>query len=115
MEVIDSGEKSLICARACRDKKGENILLIDLKKISNFTDFFVICDGQSDRHLKAIADNILGELKHFNIRVWHIDGYREGRWILLDYNDVIVHIFCKELRSFYDLERLWSKAPRSAL
>ena len=115
MGAIDSKEKALICARACQDKKGENILLIDLKKLSNFTDFFVICDGQLDRHLKAIADNILAELKHLQVRVWHIDGYKEGRWILLDYNDVIVHIFCKELRSFYDLEQLWSKAPRSTL
>ncbi|MEA3560207.1 MAG: ribosome silencing factor [Candidatus Omnitrophota bacterium] len=115
MKDIDSRKKALICARACQDKKAKGIVLMEMKEVSNIADFFIICEGQSDKQLKAIADNILEKLKNLYIRVWHIAGYEEAKWILLDYNDVIIHIFCKQMRSFYDLEHLWSKAPRSSL
>ncbi len=91
-------------------KKAGNVVLMDLRKMSGATDFFVICTGTSDTQVKAIADAIrdgMAEQGHF---VWHSEGFQARQWILLDYVDVVVHVFHKEVRSFYNLERLWSDA-----
>lgn len=85
---------------------------MDMRKISTIADFFVIAGGNSVVHTRAIGDWIKDSLKKRNARIWHIEGYREGKWILLDYGDVIVHIFQPETRRFYSLERLWGDAPR---
>src|SRR3990172_10329017 len=91
-------------------KKASDVALMDLRKKSSATDFFVVCSGDSEPQVKAIADAILDgmEIKGFN--VWHTEGFHARRWILLDYVDVVVHVFHKELRTFYNLERLWSDA-----
>lgn len=81
------------------------------KAPSNLCDYFFICSAASTRQSKAIADNILESLKAKDVRPWHIEGYREGQWILLDYNSIVVHIFHDDTRSFYKLERLWGDAP----
>ncbi|MGB9720209.1 MAG: ribosome silencing factor [bacterium] len=94
-------------ARIISDKKGEDIIIFDLRDISPITDFFVIATGLSDIHNKTLA-NCLSEYE----RPDHIEGVEEGGWILLDYIDVIVHIFSKEAREFYGLERLWGDAPQ---
>jgi len=83
-----------------------------MRKASNLCDYFFICSANSTRQAKAIADGIIEALKEKNIRPLHSEGYDEGRWVLLDYNSVIAHIFCNETRSFYKLERLWGDAPR---
>jgi ribosome-associated protein len=85
---------------------------MDIRKTSTFTDYFVICDGTSDRQVKAIADGIRERLDESGIRVGHIEGYKECLWILLDYVDVVVHVFYTQMRRFYDLERLWGDAER---
>lgn len=91
------------------DKKGGNLILLDIRDEAIFTDYFLICNGQTDRQLKALADGIAEEAKEkANISPWGTEGEPSGGWVLLDYGDVIVHLFSPEMRSYYDLEDLWS-------
>lgn len=83
---------------------------MDVRKLTSITDFFVICSADSDKQVKAIADFIVEELKKVKVNIWHIEGYQYLQWVLLDYVDVVVHIFQKETRDFYSLERLWGDA-----
>ena len=94
-------------AKAISSKKGLNIKLIEIGDISSLADYMVIATGTSSTHVKAIADEVEYQLDEAGISVSHIEGYRSNSWILLDYVDVIVHIFSDEAREFYDLERLW--------
>jgi ribosome-associated protein len=96
---------------AAIDKKALDIVIYDLRKISSIADIFMICSGTSSRQVQAIADAIMEEMDNRGIRCHHVEGYEAGRWVLLDYNDVIVHIFYEETRRFYSLERLWGDAP----
>jgi ribosome-associated protein len=97
---------------AAADKKANNILLLDLRGLSSLADFFVICSGVSERQLRAIADAIADGLQRdFDVRPHHSEGMLGGGWILLDYGDLVVHIFAPSLRAYYNLESLWSKAP----
>lgn len=93
------------------NKKGYDVKILDLKELTSITDYFVICTGDSDTQIKAIADEIDKKLRDENIKVWHIEGYESLNWVLLDYVDVVVHIFRKETREFYNLEKLWGDAP----
>jgi ribosome-associated protein len=101
----------MMCAEASLEKKGENVIVLDLRDLTSTTDFFVICSGRSDVHIKAIADNVVDVLKSKGVRVWHKEGYESRRWVLLDYVDVVVHVFRPETREYYALERLWADAP----
>jgi ribosome-associated protein len=92
-------------------KKAYDIVLLNLKKISSFTDYFVISTCESDIHARVLADEVISELKGKNIP-YQVEGYESARWILIDCYKVILHIFNPELREFYDLERLWGDAPR---
>ena len=93
------------------NKKGYHVKIMDLRKLASFTDFFVICSADSDPQVKAIADEIDDRLRDEGIRFWHEEGYKALNWVLLDYVDVVVHIFKKEARDFYKLEKLWGDAP----
>ncbi len=93
------------------EKKGSAIVILDLRKISTMVDYFIIISGTSDVHSKAIADEIIHKLREEGIRKWHIEGYSYGHWILLDYVDIVVHIFLDEERLYYNLESLWGDAP----
>lgn len=92
------------------EKKAENVVLADLEGLTSVTDFFVMCTATSDMHARAISDHIQDELEKAGIRVHHKEGYASLRWVLLDYVDVIAHVFQKDAREFYDLERLWGDA-----
>lgn len=92
-------------------KKADEVKILDLRGITSITDYFVICSGDADIQVKAIADSIIAKLREDNIDVWHIEGYESGRWVLLDFVDVVIHVFLKEAREFYGLERLWGDAP----
>ena len=93
------------------NKKGENIVILDLRKVSSISDFFIIATGNSAVHVKAIADEIKDKLKKEDtIRPWHVEGYTAKKWILLDYVDIVVHVFDEETRSYYSLEKLWDDA-----
>ena len=92
-------------------KKGFNVLSIDLRNLVSFTDYFVICSADSDTQVKAIADEVDKVLSDDGIKCWHKEGLKALSWVLLDYVDVVVHIFKKDAREFYNLEKLWGDAP----
>ena len=98
------------------DKKAMNLVVLDLREIASFTEYFVIASGANQRQVQAIADEINEQLKKImNARVVRTEGYNAAEWVLLDYGDFIVHIFDKDAREFYDLERLWRDAKRVSL
>ena len=82
-----------------------------MKKMSSVCDWFVIASGTSTPHVRAIADNIIKVLKEKRLNPWHVEGRREASWILVDYGDVVCHVFLEDTRSYYNLEKLWSSAP----
>ncbi|MEJ2245590.1 MAG: ribosome silencing factor [Acidobacteriota bacterium] len=96
-----------IALKAADDKKAHDILALDISKIASFASFFLFCTGDSSRQMQAIADEIQKQLKKSGIQSSHIEGYQNSEWILMDYFDLVIHIFSKEARAFYDLERLW--------
>jgi len=98
--------------RAALDKKASEVVLLDLRNTPAFTDFFVLCSGQSTRQVKAIADAVEEALKTAKMRPSHIEGYNRGEWVLMDYFTFIVHVFTPQTREFYSLERLWGDAER---
>ena len=93
------------------NKKGYDVRILNLKEVASFADYFVICSADSDTQVKAIADEIDKTLKDGGLKSWHKEGYRALNWVLLDYIDVVVHVFKKEMREFYNLEKLWGDAP----
>lgn len=107
---MESKETALLACKAIADKKGRKIMLLELNGISLLTDFFIICNGNSRTQTQAIADNIEKEMKEADLFLNRREGYAEGRWILLDYGSVIIHIFQEAEREFYNLERLWGDA-----
>jgi len=109
---MNSRDTALMAAKAIDDKKGWDITILELKEVSLITDYFVIANGNSRIQTQAIADNIEEELKKAGFSSVRREGYTEGSWILLDYGFMIAHIFLKEQREFYSLERLWGDAPR---
>ncbi len=109
---MDSLEKALFCAETANDNKAIDLVMLELKNETALADYFIICNGTSDRHIKAMAENIEHKLKEKGIKALGKEGMQESKWILLDYDDVIIHIFQKEERDFYDLERLWDECPR---
>ena len=97
------------------DRKGVDMLVMDLRGISNATDYFLVASGTSDMHVRAIAEHIIEELKKEGVRPSHVEGLRTGRWVLIDYIDFVIHVFHPAARDFYQLERLWGDAPTLAL
>lgn len=97
------------------DGKGREPLLLDLRSVSNATDFFLIVSGTSDLHVRSIAEHIIEGLKEEEIRPDHIEGLDGGRWVLIDYIDFVVHVFHPAAREFYQLERLWGDAPARSI
>jgi len=93
------------------EKKGFDVQLLDLRKCSDVANYFVIISGSVDVHVKAITENIIDGLKEKNVKAWHIEGYNNLQWVLLDYVTVVVHIFQPEIRGYYSLEKLWGDAP----
>lgn len=111
----NSLEIARLCAQAALDKKAEDLIILDLRGRSSFADFFVIMSGNSTRHTQGLAEAVEREMGSKRVSSKNSEGLREGVWILLDYAEVIVHIFYREARGFYDLEGLWHDAPRVAL
>ena len=111
---LSSPERALKCAELAFDKKAYDIRVLDISKISSIADFLVIISGSSDRQNQAIADSIRIGLKKYG-KVNDIEGANEGKWIVMDYGDVLVHIFHDEMRRRYDLDGLWGLAPQMEL
>jgi len=105
-------EQVEIAVRAADEKKAHEILVLRLSAITEFTDYFIICTGNSTRQTQAIADAVTEELKKIKTRPLHTEGYNNAEWILIDYGAFVVHIFTEQSRSFYDLERLWRDAEK---
>jgi ribosome-associated protein len=97
------------------DRKGRDLLLLDLRQLSDATDYFLLVSGTSDLHARSIAEHILEELRKEGVRPGHVEGLRAGHWVLLDYIDFVVHVFHPGARDFYQLERLWGDAPARRL
>jgi ribosome-associated protein len=108
---LKSKEFTKIIADIIYTKKGFDVKIIDLKKLATFADYFVICSADADTQVKAIADEVDKKLSEEGIKCWHKEGFMALQWVLLDYVDVVVHIFKKEAREFYNLEKLWGDAP----
>lgn len=102
-------DKLRIIKDSCKEKKGIDIKVLDIKGLSSIADYFVIVSGNSVRQVSALADEIEEKLDEKGINLENIDGKTTSRWILLDYGDIIVHVFHKDEREYYDIERLWSK------
>lgn len=102
-------------AQAAHDIKAEDVVVLDLRKLATFSDYFVIASGRSDRQVQAISDNIQDELKKKGLNPISIEGYQTGHWVLIDYANVVAHIFYQETREFYALDKLWGDAPRVKL
>lgn len=103
------------CARIALEKKAEDIVILDVRGLTYFTDYFVIMSAMSTRHAQGLAEAVQKELGAKRISSKNTEGLKEGQWILLDYGDVIVHIFYREQRTFYDLDGLWHDAPKVAI
>ena len=101
-----------IAANAADDKKANDLVALDISAIASFANFFLLCTGDSARQMQAIADEVEKRLKADGIRPSHVEGYRNSEWILMDYIDLVVHIFSKTARAYYDLERLWRDGKR---
>ncbi|MBQ7883983.1 MAG: ribosome silencing factor [Phascolarctobacterium sp.] len=111
---MNTKELAMKIAAFASDKKANDILLLNMEGLSPVTDYFVICSASNSMLVKAIADNIEDKLAEEEIFFLHKEGYSDGRWILMDYGDVVAHIFLEEDRDFYNLEQLWADAPSEA-
>lgn len=111
--VLD--ERILTALNAAGEKKAIDIVVLDLRAVASFTDYFVITSGANQRQVQAISDEVADKLKQAGTPAARIEGYRTAEWILLDYGDFIVHVFDEKSRRFYDLERLWREGKRVEL
>ncbi|HOW57194.1 MAG TPA: ribosome silencing factor [Smithellaceae bacterium] len=107
----ESERRLILCINATLQKKAKNIVAINVKEISSFTDYMLICSGDSDRQVRAISSAIQGYMKKAGILPLGVEGETAGQWILLDYDDVVISVFQEQARAFYDIENLWD-APR---
>lgn len=111
MTSPDPRETALLCVRYALDRKAYDLLLMDVGEYTSLADFFLICTGRSDTQVQAIAQSIEENLRTLGRKPRTVEGLRTGQWVLMDYGDVVVHIFLESTRDFYDLERLWARAP----
>jgi ribosome-associated protein len=112
VSILEPDEAVRLAAKAAEDKKAENPVILDLREVASFTEFFLICNGSNPKQVQAISYSVEETLRKVGKRPLHIEGYNSAEWILLDYGDFIVHVFNGTSRRFYDLERLWRDAKR---
>ncbi|HEY5595510.1 MAG TPA: ribosome silencing factor [Nitrospiria bacterium] len=112
VSTVDSKEKSLLAAKAALDKKASDLIVFEVGGLTTVADYFIICSAESHRQVRAIRDHIEDALSKHGCHLFSAEGEETGRWILMDYSDLIIHIFKDDVRSFYALERLWGDAPR---
>ena len=109
-----AGKKLVDCiVSSVKEKRGEKVTVIDHRKSASTADYFIICESETSVHNRAIADAIVDACAEKGTKPWHQEGSDEGRWILLDFSDVVVHVMLSELRSFYNLEELWETGIRT--
>ncbi|MGC1455129.1 MAG: ribosome silencing factor [Nitrospirota bacterium] len=113
--MLNSMESAQLCARAADSKKAFEILVLDLSKLTSICDYFVICSGSNSTQVGAIAEGIGRELATAGVHPSHVEGATGANWVLMDYGDVVVHIFEEQTRAYFCLEKLWGEAPRISL
>ena len=102
----------MLSVGAAIEKKATDLVLLEMRGVSSYTDYFLVCSGKSDRQVQAIAQRIAEVLEEQGIKPLGLEGTSEGKWVLIDYGDLVVHVFLEPIRRFYDLEGLWMDAPR---
>ena len=115
MTRLAGWQRALDCTRAALDRKAYDLVVLETGGVSSIADYFVICSGRSDTQVQAIAEGIEAQLGAQGVRPLAVEGLSHGQWVLLDYGDVVVHVFYVPVRAVYDLERLWVRAPRVQL
>lgn len=103
------------CIRLIQSKKGRDITILDVRGITDVADYFILCSAASEVQVKAISDMLVEGMEVQGYRPWHVEGYESLKWVLVDFVDIVVHIFRPESREFYGLERLWGDAPKIAI
>jgi len=111
MSLLNERDLLLTVAKAADDKRAEDIMALDMKGISLVTDYFLICHGNSDKQVQAIAREMKEKAEENGITIKHLEGFDEAKWVLVDLGDVVAHVFHRDERSYYNLERLWGDAP----
>lgn len=111
----ESAQRVQRTAQLCLDMKANDVVILNLAGVTDMTDYFVIASGTSDTHVRSIGEHVIAEMKKAGLTVHHTEGLQQGRWVLLDFFDFVVHIFHPTLRSFYQIERLWSDAETVAV
>ncbi len=98
--------------QACEDVKGQDIVALDVRTISDFSDYFIIVTGRSDRQVQGITNRVIEELLTIGIKPLSVEGYEQSQWVLIDCGDIVVNVFYEPVRDFYDVESLWMRAPK---
>ena len=109
--MVNAKKMALVAAKALDSKKGRDIKVLEIDKITTLADYFVICSGGSNTQINALCDEVEKKMEEAGETVFHREGYRGDKWIVMDFCGVMVHVFTEEQRKFYDLERLWGDAP----
>lgn len=110
--LSDTKTKALLAAEAASSKKAEDIIVLDVGELLGITDFFVICSARNERQVGTVVDEVLKRLRDAGVKPYRVEGDKDQRWVLIDFLDIVVHVFHIEEREFYELERLWQDAPR---
>ena len=114
-KAMSSWDKALLLTRAALDKKAGDLVVLDVHAHTSIAEYFIVCSGRSDRQVQSIAQGLQEEATRAGVRPFAVEGTQRGHWVLMDFSDVIVHIFYEPLRQFYDLEGLWGHAPQAKL
>ena len=109
MKTLD---KAFLASKIIKERKAINPILFDVGKLTSITDYFLITSGNSSRQVQAISRHLSRKMREKGLKVYGVEGEREGHWVLMDYGDLVIHIFYQPVREFYDLEGLWIEAPR---
>jgi ribosome-associated protein len=112
---LSTWDRALECTRSALDRKAYDLVVLETTALTSIGDYFVICSGRSDTQVQAIAEGVRDHLASLGVQPLAIEGLERGQWVLIDYGDVVVHVFQVPVRTFYDLDRLWGRAPRVAL
>lgn len=110
--MVNALETAQLCAEGADSKKAFDIQILDIRELTVIADYFVICSGSNTTQVSAIADSIGHTLAQAGIRYSHVEGVAESQWVLMDYGDVVVHVFEEQARAYYSLDKLWGEAPR---
>jgi ribosome-associated protein len=115
LKEVSSWKKALLASESALEKKASDLVVLDVRDVTSIADYFIVCSGRSDRQVQSIAQGIEENLGKMGIDALSVEGTTHGHWVLMDFSDVIVHVFYQPIREFYDLEGLWAHAPRVEL